>query len=299
MSENYEIIHAVAFRSSEDLLPLIEEFVSGNGYVLASYDDLEAKQGTSYVICDSETEARQALEVLRQALPEWTWMFDGRTFEMDYEEIRKENWAETWKQYFHAFRASDRLVIKPSWEDFEASPDDILIELDPGMCFGTGYHGTTKACLQFMDELNAKLGPMSFIDAGCGSGILSMAARKLGYAPVLAFDNDPQCIDVSKENLALAKVDGVDLQVADVFDFQPKPAKVVAANILAVILMQVADSIIKYVDISDGEGYLILSGILNEQYPELLAKFTGLGLEEIDRRTINEWTSGLFRVTAK
>ena len=221
MSENYEIIHAVAIHSTEEQLPLIEEFVSGNGYVLASYDDVDTKLGTSYVICESESEAREALSVLRAALPDWSWMFEGQSFEMDYEEIRKENWAENWKQYFHTFKASDRLVIKPSWEEYQPEAGDILIELDPGMCFGTGYHGTTKACLQFLDELNAKFGKMSFIDAGCGSGILSMAASKLGYFPLLAFDNDPQCIDVSRENFSIAKVDNVELKVADVFEFQP------------------------------------------------------------------------------
>ena len=289
-----ETIHVVAIASDEELIPLVDEFASANDFTISSYDDLEKHEGESYIVCESQQEAEAALAALERALPDWQWMFNGHPLTMEVRTLRRENWAESWKKHFHTFRASERLVIKPSWEDYQPAQGDILINLDPGMCFGTGYHGTTKACLQFMDDINRKHGAMSFIDAGCGSGVLSMAARKLGYSPVLGFDNDPQCITTTLENMRLAGIDGIALETADVFTFHPQPARLVVVNILATILLQTAENIVSFIDASKGDGFLVLSGILTEQYQSVLERFTALGLCETQRKTINEWTSGLF-----
>jgi ribosomal protein L11 methyltransferase len=213
---------------------------------------------------------------------------------MSVDSVRKQDWAECWKEHFHTFRASRRIVVKPSWEDFTPeNAEDIILELDPGMSFGTGYHGTTRACLEFMDDLADELGPVSFLEAGCGSGILSLAAVKLGLSPVVAFDHDPQAVMCAKENLELAGIEGVDVSTADVAEFAaPEPFALVAANILAHILDTYAESVAAFVA---PDGHLLLAGILTEQYPKLKARYEALGFEELRSRTINEWTSGVYR----
>ncbi len=160
------------------------------------------------------------------------------------------------------------------------------------MCFGTGYHGTTRACLCFLDKLQAEYGTMSFIDAGTGSGILSIGAALLGYSPIEAFDNDPQCITTSLENMERAGVSGIPVACAPLGGFIPsKPADVVAANILAVVLIKHAADVIA---LARPGGHLILSGILTPNYNEILDAFIPLGCREIERVTYDEWTSGLF-----
>ena len=160
------------------------------------------------------------------------------------------------------------------------------------MCFGTGYHGTTRACLTYLDMLQEKHGKLSFIDAGTGSGILSIGARLLGYSPVHAFDNDPQCIPTALENLERAGFTDVEIACAPLGEYVPEaPADVVAANILAVVLMRQADDVIA---LARPGGYLILSGILIEQYETLREAFIARGCKELEQTTLNEWRSGLF-----
>ncbi|MDT8390630.1 MAG: 50S ribosomal protein L11 methyltransferase [Lentisphaeria bacterium] len=222
-------------------------------------------------------------------------LFAGPTPELRLTRIDREDWSETWKEHFHAFRASRRLVVKPSWETFEAETDDIILEIDPGMTFGTGYHGTTKACLQMIDDLADELGPVSFLDAGCGSGILSLGAAKLGYTPMFAFDHDPDAVRMTTENLTAAGIDHARPTCADLADYSPpQPCRLVVVNILAVVILTYADRIVQFVDRSTAPGNLVLSGILTEQYPDIKARFEALGCVEQETRTIDEWTSGRF-----
>lgn len=214
--------------------------------------------------------------------------------------VRREDWSEVWKKHFHTFKASRRLVVKPSWEEWQPTGDEIVLEIDPGMTFGTGYHGTTRACLEFIDDLAARLGPVSLLDAGCGSGILSLAATKLGYRPVHAFDHDPDAVRMTRENLARANAVSVTPVCADLAEYTPpQPCRVVVANILATVLSEHAGRILSFVDGADGGGHLILAGILTEQYESVRARFVSLGAEERVSRTIAEWTSGCFFVASQ
>lgn len=286
-------IQVVEILSNLDDVPVLEEALSAMGYDPSSYADKETGIGTTYLLASDMPEAERWRDEVERGLEDWRECLTSETLEIKTAELLEEDWSTSWKKHFHTFRASDRLVIKPSWEEYESQPGDLVLALDPGMCFGTGYHGTTRACLQFMDELEAKQGPVSFLDAGCGSGILSMGARLLGYSPVKAFDNDPQCIPTTLENMALSGIDGVDLRVADLASYDGGKAKLVAANILAVVLMEHAEQVVSYVE---RPGHLILSGILIEQYEDIYNRFTVLGLREIGRKTINEWRSGCFAV---
>ena len=291
-----KLLHVVVITSPGIDVPVLEEALAATGLTPSSYTSRETGLGTTYLIADGPENVEALRQAAEDALTGWDELLQGKPA-ISCQTMQQEDWSESWKKHFHTFRASERLVVKPSWETYEAQAGDVILSLDPGMCFGTGYHGTTKACLQFIDELERKQGPVSFLDAGCGSGILSLGARLLGYSPVVAFDNDPQAVDTARENLARAGVHDVVLEYGALGEFKPaQPARLVAANILAVVLNALAEDVIQLVDQSGAGGHLILSGILNEQYQEVLERFQNLGAREVSRRTIDEWTSGLFAV---
>ncbi|HOG51308.1 MAG TPA: 50S ribosomal protein L11 methyltransferase [Lentisphaeria bacterium] len=291
-----KLLHVVVITSPGIDVPVLEEALAATGLTPSSYTSRETGLGTTYLIADGPENVEALRQAAEDALTGWDELLQGKPA-ISCQTMQQEDWSESWKKHFHTFRASERLVVKPSWETYEAQAGDVILSLDPGMCFGTGYHGTTKACLQFIDELERKQGPVSFLDAGCGSGILSLGARLLGYSPVVAFDNDPQAVDTARENLARAGVHDVVLEYGALGEFKPaQPARLVAANILAVVLNALAEDVIQLVDQSGEGGHLILSGILNEQYQEVLERFQNLGAREVSRRTIDEWTSGLFAV---
>jgi ribosomal protein L11 methyltransferase len=291
-------IHVVVIESAAADVCLIEEALAAADFTVSSYSNRDTGRASSYVMAEDANDANAKLKRVSDALIPWQDSFSGPSA-VKTACIQQEDWSESWKKHFHSFRASKRLIVKPSWEDVESQAEDIILSLDPGMCFGTGYHGTTKACLQFLDELEAQQGPRSFIDAGCGSGILSLGARLLGYQPVYAFDNDPQAVETAYENLALAGIYDVDIQCAELGRYQaPQPCQVVAANILAVVLLKHAEDVCKLVDRKHGDGHLILSGILNEQYADVRQRYEALGAREVKCLSIDEWISGCFALPA-
>ena len=285
-------IHVVEILSSLEDVPMLGEALAALDFNPSSYANKETGIGTTYLLADSAEQAAELRQAAIDGLKDWSEMFT-KPLTIECQELAEEDWSQSWKRHFHTFRASDRIVVKPSWETYDAKPGDLVLALDPGMCFGTGYHGTTKACLQFMDELEAKQGSCSFLDAGCGSGILSIGACLLGYKPVFAFDNDPQCIPTTNENMAVAGVSGATVTVADLASYSGQKCKLVVANILAVVLDKYAETVVTYVE---RPGHLILSGILTEQYDDILRRYTALGCREIGRKTIKEWTSGCFEL---
>ncbi|MBT3191200.1 MAG: 50S ribosomal protein L11 methyltransferase [Verrucomicrobia bacterium] len=219
---------------------------------------------------------------------------EEHTWTVTTETIRNEDWQESWKQYFHVERVSKRIVTKPSWEPYTPESEDCVIEIDPGMSFGTGQHATTKGCLRFLDALATREAPKSFLDLGCGSGILSIAAARLGYTPILAFDYDPEAVRTAGANFAQNGVsERVSVAIGDVSTLEvAQPYALVAANILAPVLLANAEHIAATV-LRPG-GHLLLAGILTEQYDKVCKTYTALGFREQERATEAEWTSGCF-----
>ena len=199
------------------------------------------------------------------------------------------DWAEAWKRFFHVEHVSPRVVIRPSWEAYAAAPGEAVITLDPGMSFGTGKHPTTRACLMFLDELAAGDLSRPVLDMGCGSGILAIAARKLGFAHVRGFDYDPDAVAVARENAA-RNGETIPFEARDLAANLDQGA-VVLANILGPVLIEHAAEVACAV--LPG-GALVASGILETLYPEVRAAFEAQGLRETRARTIGEWRTGLF-----
>jgi ribosomal protein L11 methyltransferase len=182
--------------------------------------------------------------------------------------LARSDWAESWKRFFHVEKISARVVVRPSWETYAAKPGERVITLDPGLSFGTGKHATTQACLKFLDALAAEDPQRSVLDMGCGSGILAIGARLLGFADVRGFDNDPDCIRISNENAAINGV-SIPFELDDLSHPYPQ-TEVVVANILAPVLIQFAAQVAGSVA-SGPQSRLVVSGILDEQYAAVRA----------------------------
>lgn len=216
-------------------------------------------------------------------------------------EIRDEEWAHAWKVHFKPFRVGTRLLVKPTWEEFSPSADDLVLEIDPGMAFGTGSHETTKLCLETIEGICQQTNafapltypaPASCLDVGTGSGILGIGAVKLGIGQAVGIDIDPEAITVAAEN---AELNGV----AALFAVSTTPLReisgcfdVVVANILAEELVKMAPLLAER---TAPGGFLILSGILTEREPLVIAGFAPLGLSLLPPSREGEWSCLVYQ----
>lgn len=270
------------------------EFLAAMGFQFSSWQNAREKIAFHTLYCANKEEAEEALKSIKEKIAEWK-EFGISLSETELLTILKEDWSEVWKKHFKIIEISDRLLVKPTWIDVEEKPGRVVIELDPGMSFGTGHHPTTNFCLKKINELAENNGSAkSFLDAGCGSGILSIAARKLGFKPVTAFDIDPDAIKVAEENFELngIKKGEIDLKVASLEEFSSDcKYDAIAANILSGILVKNRSALISLLK---DDGKIILAGILSSEYGNLKNLFEEGGLKEEFNFTDREWTSGIF-----
>ncbi|WP_224984295.1 50S ribosomal protein L11 methyltransferase [Geomonas agri] len=203
--------------------------------------------------------------------------------------IKNEDWANNWKVHFKPVRIGKRLVIKPTWEEYQPVEGDLVIQIDPGMAFGTGAHPTTKMCLESLERIavatDGRKLPNPVLDVGTGSGVLSIAAALLGATEITAVDIDPEAVRVTQENLELNGVDSVVKASTTDLSQLPGGYAVVVANILAEELVRLSDQLTSRV--APG-GWLILSGILTEKEEFVRAGFPALELVENPREL--EWS---------
>ncbi len=186
---------------------------------------------------------------------------------IEYQEINEEDWASSWKDFFHPIKVGEKVVIKPSWEDYEPVGDDVVIELDPGMAFGTGTHHTTAMCIRCLEEV-VKADSIVF-DIGTGSGVLAVASAKLGASHVQAVDLDPVAVRVAKENTRINHVDHlVQVATGDLLTAINGKADVIIANIIADVIIKLVEDIPERLN---DDGVLIASGIIVERLSDVTA----------------------------
>lgn len=180
------------------------------------------------------------------------------------DEVRNEDWEENWKKYYHAFKVGERLVVKPSWEEYQAQPGEVVINIDPGMAFGTGIHASTRFCLRFIDQYVR--GGEAVIDAGCGSGILSIGAAKLGATSVFAMDIDDLAARIARENVQLNGLEeSIQVEAGDIIEaMQGRKADMILANITAEVVVELIPEAARV--LAPG-GYLFGSGIVDSRWP--------------------------------
>lgn len=209
--------------------------------------------------------------------------------------LRKEDWAESWKRHFHPLDIEGKLLVKPDWSRRKPRKNQALVVLNPGLSFGTGQHPTTGFCLRQIVVCRHPGRNQSLLDAGTGSGILAIAAVKLGYSPVKAFDYDPESIRVAAENAtANGVLDRIDLSRADVTRIPLRTRErydVVCANLLTNLLIAELPRLMARM--APG-GRLVLAGILRREFHEVQQACEQAGLKLVASRAEKEWRSGAF-----
>ena len=214
-------------------------------------------------------------------------------YTIDFYDFEVEDYQNSWKKYFYAQKISERFVVKPTWREYEPQEDELVIEIDPGRAFGTGTHPTTSLCIKLMEE-NIKEGN-TVIDVGTGSGILMVAAEKLGAGKIVGTDIDPMAVEVAEENLLLNKVD-MEKAKAYAGDLvtvvQDEKFDVVVANILADVLLILLKDISRVVK---KDGLVIFSGIIGDKLEEMKRAVEEVGLEILEVKADKEWRAILMR----
>ncbi|WP_427041223.1 50S ribosomal protein L11 methyltransferase [Fusobacterium sp. SB021] len=214
-------------------------------------------------------------------------------YTIDFYDFEEEDYQNSWKKYFYTQKISERFVVKPTWREYEPQEDELVIEIDPGRAFGTGTHPTTSLCIKLMEE-NIKEGN-TVIDVGTGSGILMVAAEKLGAGKIVGTDIDPMAVEVAEENLLLNKVD-MEKAKAYAGDLvtvvQDEKFDVVVANILADVLLILLKDISRVVK---KDGLVIFSGIIEDKLEEMKRAVEEVGLEILEVKADKEWRAMLMR----
>ena len=237
--------------------------------------------------------AEKRRKAILNALEEKFFQREDIIYTVDFYDYEEEDYQNSWKKYFYTQKISNRFVVKPTWRDYEPLEDELVIEIDPGRAFGTGTHPTTSLCIKLMEEnISAQ---DRVIDVGTGSGILMVAAEKLGAKEIIGTDIDPMAIEVAKENLELNKVslekakayagDLISVVKEDKFD-------VVVANILADVLLILLKDISKVVR---KDGLVIFSGIIEDKLEEMKKEIESQGLEILEVKADKEWRAILIK----
>ncbi len=210
--------------------------------------------------------------------------------EISQSKLPESNWEDAWKQFFKPRRIGSKFVIRPTWEPFDSEPDDCVIVLDPGQAFGTGDHPTTRLCLELMETVDLR--NKSVADVGCGSGVLSIAAKLLGAAQVDAVDIDPIAAQVARQNAAL---NGVEIEAIAGEGFaallSTRTYDLILSNIISATLIRVAPE--AFARIKPG-GQWIVSGIMESNWPDVRSAAEGLGFQVAEARSEDDWVAARF-----
>lgn len=206
-------------------------------------------------------------------------------------ELQDEDWSDTWKQYFHTEKPGERVVIKPTWEEYAPQGDEVVIELDPGAAFGTGTHATTSMCIRQLEKL-VKPG-MTVFDVGTGSGILSIISAKLGAKNIQAVDYDDSVLKIVEENLEQNNVqDIISVAQSDLMQNVHGKAELVIANIIADIIIRLFDQLGEHLEQG---GTLLTSGIIEDRIKDVLAAAEAHGYGVVERLENKGWACITFK----
>ncbi|MBQ6877557.1 MAG: 50S ribosomal protein L11 methyltransferase [Oscillospiraceae bacterium] len=213
-----------------------------------------------HVYIKQEKDALECVEFIKARLDS-----EGIEYETSIVGVNEEDWANNWKQYYHTQRIGKRIVVTPSWEEYEPTGDDVQMRLDPGMAFGTGTHDTTRLCLELLEECVTP--ETRILDVGTGSGILSVGGVLLGAPSALGVDIDPVAVKVANENAEINKVqDKTEFVCGDLTDKVHGKFEIVTANIVADVIIRLLSTVKNY--LLKG-GVLIVSGIIDTRADEV------------------------------
>ena len=231
------------------------------------------------------------LNIIFDKLKEFSLDNEEFMYEIYTSECSDDDWKDEWKKYFHTVNITDNIIIKPSWDDYEASEGETVIEIDPGMAFGTGTHETTALCVEFLEKYVP--GKKKLLDIGCGSGILMLIGKRLGAEKVVGIDIDSNVKDVVIENFEKNNIkDNYEIIIGDLVEDINEKYDLVVSNILVDVLTELLENIEKTLEKG---ATVIFSGIIKDKEEEFLRKTKEHNLIEIDRNEKNNWVSLVFK----
>ena len=244
-----------------------------------------------YLPCDDQLEKRQKFVEQHLSRLEKT---TGIKYKIVYSDINEEDWTQTWKTYFQPEQITENIVVKPTWREYIREHNEIVLEIDPGMAFGTGTHPTTSMCIRMIEKYLKR--NSAFLDIGTGSGILMIAAAKLGAIKVWGTDNDHVAVDIACKNLIQNKISesGFNILDADLVDQITERFDLVAANLTTKTILTLLENV-KRVLVQGG--ILVCSGILETDKDDVLKKMQDLDFERVDILTKDEWISIACRLS--
>jgi len=246
--------------------------------------DLEEYSIATYIPCtDSAPSILKQIKSKAMALGK-----EGIKISIETKEVDEENWAESWKDFFHVTKITPKIIVKPEWRNYKRKDGEVVIELDPGMAFGTGTHPTTALCIKMIEQYLKK--GQSFLDVGTGSGILMIAAAKLGAKKVIGIDNDEVAVIIAKQNIEKNNIDSDKFQVSlnILENFDKEGFDIICANILAHVIIDIMPSIKSR--LIPG-GIAILSGIIKEKQESVLSCIAANNLELATIEHMEEWVA--------
>ena len=296
--EHVELAIAVRPHAVEAIADLLRRYAPAGVSIETPFDAIDEEGGIEFPI-DSPVHLRAWLtahdSATKRAIDELTTDLSRLSADivepLSVSTVAESDWADAWKEYFHVIRIGEKLVLKPSWRDYDPQPDDIVLEVDPGRAFGTGQHETTRMCLI---ELERRIEPGArVLDVGSGSGILSVTAALLGAEHVDAVDIDPAAVAATRENISANGVSGVirveqgSLGSAWPFDeISASRYDLVIGNLSARIVRELANDLLDAV--REG-GAAVLSGIVEEQEASCVEALLRSGANAFQRRADGDW----------
>lgn len=232
-----------------------------------------------------EDNIEDVLEYVNERLTELKEMgIDLGEAKVEQEKMHEEDWANTWKQYYKPSKVGEKIVVKPIWEEYEAKDGELVVDLDPGMAFGTGTHETTRMCIQALERYVKE--ESTVFDVGCGSGILAIAAAKLGAKLAVGVDLDPVAVESSIENVGYNNLNNIEILHGNLVEVIDGKADIVVANILAEIICILTDDVKRV--LKDG-GVFITSGIIHDRVDMICEKLEATGFEVVEKNRDGEW----------
>lgn len=215
-------------------------------------------------------------------------------YEVYTSELNTDSYKDEWKKSFHTTKITENIVVNPSWEEYEQKDNEIVIHIDPAMAFGTGTHETTALCIELLEKYARG---DSLLDLGCGSGILMLIAKKLGYKKVVGIDIDENCLEVVKDNFLKNDISsGYKVYIGDIKKYSFEKFSVIVSNILVDVLEKILPNIIQSMTDST---YVIFSGILQEKRDSFISYANEYGLELVDEKIKNKWIGLVFKLKDK
>lgn len=203
---------------------------------------------------------------------------------VESEKMHEEDWANNWKKYYKPTKIGERIVVKPIWEEYDAKENELVLELDPGMAFGTGTHETTRMCIQALDKYVKE--DSTIFDVGCGSGILAIAAAKLGAKKAIGVDLDPVAVESANENVGLNNLNNIEILYGNLVEVIDGKADIVVANIIAEVICILTEDVKR---VLKKDGYFITSGIIHDRVDMVTKKLEEVGFEVLEINKDGEW----------